>query len=99
MPFAIGELSAARAAALRSYVLSVCKVVEDYQQEHGEYPPTLAAINRSNLDVDFGISLEELDYQATDDGYRVAYRRPNGEEIAGPMTNNLRLSSPMNDSP
>lgn len=78
------QVQAARYHAIRAYVLSVCSAVEDYHQQHGQYPPSLAEIDRTRLDYDMGIPLEELDYRPADDGYQVAYRRSGRADIVEP---------------
>jgi hypothetical protein len=74
----------ARYYAVHSYVLSVCSAVEKFHEEHGEYPPSLDQIDKSMLDYDLGIPLQDLDYEVSESSYQLSYRVRDGREISCP---------------
>lgn len=79
--WALGAYREARNAAVRSYLCSVCAAVEDYKQQHGEYPADLTQISASKLDVDFGITVASLAYEVDDSTIMVSYFPEAGKAI------------------
>ena len=55
-----------RETAVRSYVLSVCDSVEQFQLKNGHYPAALTEIETTHLNDDCGIPLDALQYEVTD---------------------------------
>lgn len=71
--FAVGVYLDARDTAIRSYISSVCKAVEDFRLQHGRYPVELEQIEHAALDYDFGIPLTSLEYVIRESEVSVSY--------------------------
>jgi hypothetical protein len=82
--FALEEYRDARWYAIHSYVASVCQAVDRFQKENGHFPQSLSQIDKSTLDYDLHIPLQELDYQLTETGYRVSYQPKIGRVVSCP---------------
>jgi hypothetical protein len=74
----------ARFYAVDSYVRSVCSAVDSFSEKHGHLPQSLDEIDKSILDYDVHIRLQQLDYEVTDAGYRVSYLLSDGREVSCP---------------
>jgi len=84
MYWALGAYREARNIAMRSYLCSVCAAVEDYREEHGEYPADLTLISASKLDTDFGITVASLSYEVDGSTITVSYAREGETAITCP---------------
>jgi type II secretory pathway pseudopilin PulG len=69
----VSVVNEAREAAVRAYLMSVCKAVEEYRIQHGHYPDNLLQIDTSKLDYSVGIPLGSLVYELGASEIRVSY--------------------------
>jgi hypothetical protein len=82
--FTYQQFQRARELAIRSYLSSVHKSVEEYHLEHGIYPETLIDLMEMkslSLDSDMGIPLTGLNYEATATGFSVSYKLMTGRVL------------------
>jgi hypothetical protein len=82
--FALIQYLDARWYAIHSYVASVCQAVDRFQKENGHFPQSLSQIDKSTLDYDLHIPLQDLDYELTETGYRVSYEPKIGRVVSCP---------------
>jgi hypothetical protein len=82
--FALNQYLDARWYAIHSYVASVCQAVDQFQKANGHFPQSLSEIDKSMLDYDLNIPLQELDYELTETGYRVSYQPTFGRVVSCP---------------
>lgn len=78
----VSILRTANGLGLHSYVASVCKAVEEYRIQNGQYPTNLSQIDSSTLDYDHGIPLSSLEYDIGESDLSVAYSVDGGTPVS-----------------